>query len=226
MEALLDLDMFTDFGSLYNKSQMPSNCFSLMGENLKSWIGSLLDEYGVKDEPVILGKVDSRAVISGRVFIDKGAVVEPFVQIQGPCFIGANSEIRHCAYLRGYVYSGRSCVIGHTTEVKSSCFLDHAKAAHFAYVGDSILGQNCNLGAGTRLANLKLNKSVISYCDPISGQVVSSGLKKFGAILGDSCQTGCNSVLSPGTLLLPKTAVMPCLHYRGTLKKKIATHNN
>ncbi|MBC61434.1 MAG: glucose-1-phosphate thymidylyltransferase [Zetaproteobacteria bacterium] len=222
MSERLPLNIFIDSSTLYNSVKIPQDSFSLLGANLNRWLVDLLKSLGVLNQPVIHGNVDPRAVVSGQVFIEKGAKVGPFAVIQGPCFIGKNSDIRHCAYLRGDVYIGESCVVGHTTEVKSSCFFDHAKASHFAYIGNSILGQSSNLGAGTKLANLKLNSSDVSYRHPISDSVVSSGLKKFGSILGDFCQTGCNSVLSPGSLLLPKTSVMPCLHYRGTLKKGIA----
>src|SRR5262249_35922089 len=115
-----------------------------------------------------------------------------------------------------------ACVVGHATEVKSSLFFDHAKAGHFAYVGDSILGRDVNLGAGTKLANLALSRREVRVKHPISGALVGSGLTKLGAILGDKAQTGCNAVLNPGTLLLPGTAVMPCVSFRGTLKEGLA----
>ena len=112
-------------------------------------------------------------------------------------------------------------MIGHATEVKGAIFFDDAKAGHFAYVGDAILGRNVNLGAGTKLANLPLRRGSIRVRHPETDEIIDSGLKKLSAVLGDDAQTGCNAVLSPGTILLPKTGVMPCVHYRGTLRSGI-----
>lgn len=136
---------------------------------------------------------------SEKVCFERGVRVEAFSYIEGPAFFSENTQIRHGAYIRGSVYTGKNCVIGHTTEVKNSIFLKEAKAAHFAYVGDSILGSNVNLGAGTKLANLKFTKKEVNFY--FKDKLIKTGLKKFGAILGDNCQTGCNAVLQPGTLL-------------------------
>lgn len=222
MSPILRTRMFTNPDTLEFPLNIPENLFHLLGSDLKDWIKQLLDSLDVKDSPIILGDCHQNAHIEGRVFIAKGASVEPGAFIKGPAYIGAGSEVRHGAYIRGNVFIGANCVVGHTTEVKGACFLDGAKAGHFAYIGDSILGQHTNLGAGTKIANLKLNKSKVRYIDPDSDRASDSGLKKFGAILGDYAQTGCNSVLSPGSLLLPKTGVMPCHHFHGTLKHGIA----
>ncbi|QER42789.1 glucose-1-phosphate thymidylyltransferase [Thermodesulfobacterium sp. TA1] len=144
---------------------------------------------------------------SEKIYFEKGVKVEPFAIIQGPAYFSQGTEVRQGAYVRGSVYTGVGCVIGHTTEVKNSIFLSQAKAAHFAYVGDSILGAQVNLGAGTKLANLKFNKKEIIFT--IEGEVIKTGLKKLGAILGDGCQTGCNSVLQPGTILGKFSFVFP-----------------
>lgn len=219
MKSFLDLNIFTSFFDMSEYPKFPNNAFSLVSNPcLNDWLHHLLTELQVEDHPKILGKSSPHAYISGRVYIAPNAVIEPGAFIKGPTYIGEGSEIRHSAYIRGSAYIGRHCVVGHATEVKEACFLDGAKAGHFAYIGNSILGQNSNLGAGTKLANLKLNKSIVKYQHPTSNKIESSGLKKFGAIVGDFCQTGCNSVLSPGTLLLPNTAVKPCEHFRGTLK--------
>jgi NDP-sugar pyrophosphorylase family protein len=196
--------------------------FFYLGKSLTSWIENLLNELGVKENPVIRGTVEDGAILRGRVYISEGAKVEPTALIEGPCYIGPGTEVRHGAYVRGSVYAGSKCVIGHTTEVKGAIFMDGAKAGHFAYVGDSILGRDVNLGAGTKLANLKLKKDEVRVTHPKSREKMGSGLKKFGAIMGDGCQTGCNAVLSPGTLLMPGTGVMPCVHYHGTLTEGIA----
>jgi NDP-sugar pyrophosphorylase family protein len=198
--------------------EFPSNLFDLLGEKLLFCINDLLDRLDVSGSPVIKGKVSPQAHIEGPVYIAATAHVEAFAFIKGPAYIGPGSEIRHGAYIRSGAYIGKNCVVGHTTEVKGSFFFDGAKAAHFAYVGDSILGRDVNLGAGTKLANLKLKHNEIFYEDPHSGKKLGSGLRKWGSMIGDSAQTGCNSVLSPGTLLYPKTSVLPCTHFKGTLR--------
>jgi NDP-sugar pyrophosphorylase family protein len=127
--------------------------------------------------------------------------------IKSPAIIGDHSEIRQGAYLRGYTLVGNRCVVGHTTEVKHSIFLNDAKAGHFAYLGDTILGNRVNLGAGTKCANLRFVAGNVSIRTAISK--IDTGLRKFGAILGDDCQTGCNSVTSPGTILGPSSLLLP-----------------
>ena len=108
---------------------------------------------------------------------------------------------------------GNRCVVGHATEVKHSILLDGAKAGHFAYIGDSILGNNANLGAGTKLANLKIVDVEMKL--RVEGKVYKTGLRKLGAILGDNAETGCNSVTSPGTLLGKASLVYPCVNVPG-----------
>lgn len=147
------------------------------------------------------------------VSIGKGSVIEPGAYIKGPCLIGQHCTIRHGAYIRGDFICGDHCVIGHDTEIKNSLFLDGVHAAHFAYVGDSILGNKVNLGAGTKCANLKLDNSGVKI--HYNGQLIETGLRKFGAILGDETQIGCNSVTNPGTLFGKKVFCYPCLNIGG-----------
>lgn len=156
--------------------------------------------------------LEKRELIS----IGKGTIIEPGAFIRGPCIIGNNCTVRHGAYIRGDFIAGDHCVIGHTTEVKSSIFLDNAHAAHFAYVGDSILGNRVNLGAGVKCANLKLdNSEVIVH---FNGQQITTGMRKLGAIIGDDCQLGCNSVTNPGTILGKKVLCYPCLNIGGVIQ--------
>jgi NDP-sugar pyrophosphorylase family protein len=137
-------------------------------------------------------------LMDDNICIGKGTVIEPGALVKGPAIIGDNTELRQCAYLRGDTLVGDNCVVGHTTELKSSVMLGGSKAGHFAYIGDSILGR-VNLGAGTKLANLKIIESDIVIS--IEGKRYETGLRKFGAILADGVETGCNSVTTPGTLL-------------------------
>jgi len=148
-------------------------------------------------------------MIGNRFSIGRGVLIESGAMLKEPLIIGDNTEIRQGAYLRGYCLTGRRCVVGHTTEVKHSVFLDDAKAGHFAYLGDSILGLNVNLGAGTKFANLRFLSGTVRVKTGGEAGTVDSGLRKFGAILGDNAQTGCNSVTSPGTLLGPGAILMP-----------------
>jgi len=157
------------------------------------------------------------------ISIGKGTVVEPGAYVQGPCVIGPNCQVRHGAYIRGGVLTGSDCVIGHATEIKNSILLNRAHAAHFNYVGDSILGNDVNLGAGVKLANLRLDKKQISIL--VQGERVFTGLVKFGAIIGDRSQLGCNAVTNPGTILPPRTLCLPCHNLSGYVpsRKKVTT---
>lgn len=164
------------------------------------------------------GKVSPNAWLEGgRIAIGEGSVVEPGAMIVAPALIGKNCTIRNGAYLRGNVIAGDGCLIGHTTEVKNSIFLNGAKAAHFAYVGDSILGAGVNLGAGTKLANFKAGAGVGTVAVEIGGAREDSGRRKLGAILGDGVELGCNSVTMPGTLVGPGAIAYPCCVLRGSI---------
>lgn len=179
-----------DFKELFNTD----NIFEVLGSRLKEFVKN-----NVKSE--IRGEIEEGAYLADdMIFIGEGTVVESGAYIKGPTIIGKNCQIRQGAYIRGGVITGDGCVIGHATEVKNSIFLNGAKAAHFAYVGDSILGNRVNLGAGTKLANLKIDTSVVMVKDD-KGNKHNSGLKKLGAILADDVEIGCNAVTSPGTFL-------------------------
>jgi UDP-N-acetylglucosamine diphosphorylase / glucose-1-phosphate thymidylyltransferase / UDP-N-acetylgalactosamine diphosphorylase / glucosamine-1-phosphate N-acetyltransferase / galactosamine-1-phosphate N-acetyltransferase len=168
------------------------------------------------------GTVMPGAWLSDRpIVIEAGAIVEPGAYIMGPAYIGAGAVIRHGAYVRENVILLAGAMLGHASEAKNSLFLPHAAAPHFAYVGDSILGQRVNLGAGTKLSNL----GILSEKDKASGkrptirfqiedQAYDTGLTKFGAILGDDVQTGCNSVLNPGCIVGPRTLIYANLSLR------------
>ena len=167
-------------------------------------------------QPGILTNIGTGAVIDGPVYIGKNTLVEPGAFIRGPAIIGENCQIRQGAYIRGNLVMGDNSIVGHTTEVKNSIFLNHVHASHFAYIGDSILGNRVNLGAGTKLANLPM----FSTKDPTTRKrpslrfrfdngEIDTGLSKIGAILGDDVQTGCNSVTNPGCIVGPGTLVYP-----------------
>lgn len=152
-------------------------------------------------------------LFNDNIIIGAGTIVEPGAFIKGPVIIGKSAEIRQGAYIRGDCLVGNRCVVGHATEMKGSILLDGAKAPHFAYVGDSILGKNVNLGAGTKLANLKMIGGSITVT--ADKKRYDTGRRKLGAILGDHTETGCNSVTSPGTLMGPSSIVYPAVTVPG-----------
>lgn len=164
---------------------------------------------------VLKGKISSSAYLINPelISIGEGSIVESGAYIKGPCIIGKNCVVRHGAYIRGDLLTGDDCVIGHDTEVKHSIFLDRAHAAHFAYVGDSILGNDVNLGAGTKCANLRFDQGVVILHFP--DQRISTQQRKLGAIIGDKTQVGCNVVTNPGTLIGQGVRCYSCLNIEG-----------
>lgn len=147
------------------------------------------------------------------ISIGKGTIIEPGAYLQGPCIIGRNCVIRHGAYIRESTICGNHCVIGHGTETKNSILLNYAHATHFTYVGDSILGNWVNLGAGVKCANLRIDRKEVRVL--VDGIKVKTGLKKLGAIIGDRAQIGCNTVLNPGTLFGKESIAFPLLNLSG-----------
>lgn len=145
--------------------------------------------------------------------IGKGTIIEPGVFIRGPCLIGENCQIRHGAYLRENVICGNECVIGHGSEIKHSIFMNRSSAAHFNYVGDSIIGNGVNLGAGVKCANVRFDRQEVSIF--IQNERKGTGLKKLGAIIGDGAQVGCNCVINPGTILGKNAHCFPSLSIEG-----------
>jgi NDP-sugar pyrophosphorylase family protein len=158
----------------------------------------------LKDATVVFA---GTSFLSGDIELGKNTVIEPGALLKDGCIIGNYTEVRQGAYLRGSCLVGNRCVVGHTTEMKNSVMIDDSKAGHFAYVGDSILGNKVNLGAGTKLANLKIVDSMIIL--KIEKQKYETGLRKFGAIIGDRSETGCNTVTVPGTILGSGSMVFP-----------------
>ncbi|MCH1540591.1 MAG: hypothetical protein L7S56_04045 [Candidatus Poseidonia sp.] len=146
-------------------------------------------------------------VIGEDVIIEPTAIVESGAYLIGPCYIGPRATVRHGAYVRQYSWICADAVVGHATEIKHSVLLPGAKAPHFNYVGDSILGAGVNLGAGTKLSNLRNDGKEVHV--RLNGQRSGSGLRKFGAILGEGCALGCNSVTNPGVVLGCNNTVWP-----------------
>ncbi len=155
------------------------------------------------------------AWIGDDVFIGEGTVVEDGVMIKGPAIIGRNCQLRHNAYLREDVIVGDGCVLGNSCEFKNALLFNNAQVPHFSYVGDSILGFKAHLGAGVKISNLKLTPGNISI--EWQKKTIDTGLRKFGAMIGDHAEVGCNAVLNPGTVIGRRALVYPNTNWRGVL---------
>jgi len=165
-------------------------------------------------KPGIHGRLIGKPFVSAAVYIGRGTIIEQGAMIKGPAWIGENCEIRNGAYIRENVIVGNGCVLGNSCEFKNSILFDEAQIPHFNYVGDSILGHKAHLGAGVILSNVKLDHGEITVLGP-DGQPIPTGLRKFGAIVGDHAEIGCNSVLSPGSLIGRDTVLYPGSQWRG-----------
>lgn len=173
---------------------------------------------GISDLIITLGQKLSHDEYNNpapNVWIHKTAQVFPSAYIGAPCIIGANTEVRHCAFIRGSVLVGENCVVGNSAELKNVIIFDNVQTPHFNYVGDSILGYKSHMGAGSITSNVKSDKTniVIKYGD----KTVDTGMKKIGAMLGDYVEVGCNSVLNPGTIVGRNSNIYPTSCVRGVV---------
>ena len=166
-------------------------------------------------KPENRGRVIGSPVIGDQVFIGEGTVVEPGAFIKGPAWIGANCEIRHGAYIRENVIVGAGSVVGNSSELKNSILFAKCQVPHFNYVGDSVLGARVHLAAGVIVSNLKLDGTMIDVRG--AGGMVSTGLRKFGALIGDGAEVGCHAVLNPGSVLGRRAMIYPGVTWRGVL---------
>jgi NDP-sugar pyrophosphorylase family protein len=173
--------------------------------------------------PELHNRCEGRAFIGEQVFIGEGTVVEDGAMIKGPAIIGKNCQIRHNAYIREQVIVGDNCVVGNSCEIKNSLLFNNAQVPHFNYVGDSILGFKAHLGAGVKLSNFKVFPGNIMV--EIDGQPFDTGLRKFGALLGDGCEIGCNAVLSPGSIIGRNSVVYANAAWRGILPEQMIVKN-
>ncbi len=148
-----------------------------------------------------------------NIWVARSAKVAPTAFLGGPLIIDEGAEIRHCAFIRGSAVIGKGAVVGNSTEVKNAVLFDKAQVPHYNYIGDSVLGFAAHMGAGAITSNLKSDKSLVTVaCD---GDRIATGLKKFGAILGDNADVGCNSVLCPGSVIGCRSRIYPLSFVRG-----------
>jgi NDP-sugar pyrophosphorylase family protein len=166
-------------------------------------------------QPANHATVSPKAVVGENVFLGEGTVVESGATIVGPAIIGANCQIRHNAYIRANVIIGDNCVIGNSCELKNALLFNDCQVPHFNYVGDSILGHHAHLGAGVVLSNFKSlpGNVTVQYGD----NKIDTGLRKFGALIGDHTEIGCNSVLNPGSIIGRGSVIYPNINWRGVL---------
>lgn len=148
-----------------------------------------------------------------NIWVAKSAKVFDSAYLAGPCIIGPNTEVRQCAFIRGSALVGAGCVVGNSTELKNVILFDSVQVPHYNYVGDSILGYKSHMGAGSITSNVKSDKTLVVVHAP--GESIETGLKKFGAMLGDHVEVGCNSVLNPGTVIGRGSNVYPLSMVRG-----------
>lgn len=159
------------------------------------------------------------------IWISKSAVVAPSACINGPCIIGHNTEVRHCAFIRGGVIIGENCVIGNSTELKNCIIFDNVQVPHYNYVGDSILGYKSHMGAGSVTSNVKSDKTPVIIKN-INGETVNTNRKKCGAMVGDYTEVGCNAVLNPGTVIGRNSNIYPTSCVRGVIPENSIYKNN
>ncbi|HAE43712.1 MAG TPA: UDP-N-acetylglucosamine pyrophosphorylase [Clostridiales bacterium] len=162
--------------------------------------------------------------IAEDVWVGQGTTIEKTALIKGPAIIGYNCEIRHCAYIRGNVILGNHVVVGNSTEVKNAVLFNRVQVPHFNYVSDSVLGFKAHLGAGVITSNLKSDGTLVKVKDETS--VIETGLRKFGAIIGDFAEVGCNAVLNPGTILGRNCVVYPLTSIRGVVPENSIMKNS
>lgn len=201
---------------MYTVNDLYDLSHSLAGEYLGRFTHPWEALSGMKNMILELGASlgEEYTEISPQVWVHKTAKVAPTAYLGAPCIIGANTEVRHCAFVRGSALVGENCVVGNSVELKNVILFDNVQVPHYNYVGDSILGYKAHMGAGSITSNVKSDKSlVVIHTEP----AIPTGIKKVGAMLGDFVEVGCNSVLNPGTVIGRNSNVYPLSCVRGVI---------
>ncbi|MEE5989583.1 MAG: Bifunctional protein GlmU [Firmicutes bacterium ADurb.Bin354] len=200
IENLYDLTQ-TIAAPLLQKVTYPWEALAMIGDFIKE-LGNTLDP----------DKFEKRGE---DIWVAKSAKVAPTACLNGPLIVDEEAEIRHCAFVRGKAIVGKNCVVGNSTELKNVILFNNVQVPHYNYVGDSILGYKSHMGAGSITSNVKSDKTLVVVKD--EDEQIATGLKKFGAMLGDYVEVGCNSVLNPGTVIGRHTSIYPTSCVRGVI---------
>ena len=186
---------------------------------------------GIKDMILALGETlgEEYVQVSDKVWVHNSATVAPTAFLGAPCIIGANTEVRHGAFIRGSALVGENCVVGNSVELKNVILFDNVQTPHYNYVGDSILGYKSHMGAGSITSNVKSDKSLVVVKPAVGYEgdfdPLPTGRKKFGAMLGDHVEVGCNAVLNPGTVIGRNSNVYPTTCVRGVIPENSICKN-
>ena len=199
---------------------------SLAAEYLKRYTYPWEALKGIKELILTLGPElgDDYEEIAEHVWVHKTAKIYPTAYLGAPCIIGPETEVRHCAFIRGSALVGANCVVGNSVELKNVILFDHVQTPHYNYVGDSILGYYSHMGAGSITSNVKSDKKLVVAKD--GDERIDTGLKKFGAMLGEYVEVGCNSVLNPGTMIGRHSNIYPTSCVRGTVPENSIWKND
>ena len=193
---------------------------SIAGEYLSGFEYPWQALKGIQDLILALGPAlgEEYTEVAPTVWVHRTATVFPSAYLGAPCIIGPDTEVRHCAFIRGSALVGAGCVVGNSVELKNVILFDGVQVPHYNYVGDSILGHMAHMGAGSVTSNVKSDKTLVTARN--GEEKIETGLKKFGAMLGDFVEIGCNSVLNPGTVVGRNSNVYPTSCVRGTIPEK------
>ena len=212
---------------MYTISDLYDLEHTLAGDYLKQFTYPWEALKGIKDLIIELGKsLDKEEYdeVSENVWVHKTAKVFPTAYLGAPCIIGPKTEVRHCAFIRGSALVGADCVVGNSVELKNVILFDHVQTPHYNYVGDSILGYYSHMGAGSITSNVKSDKKLVIVHNGTEN--IETGLKKFGAMIGDHVEVGCNSVLNPGTVIGRHSNVYPTSCVRGVVPENSIWKNS
>lgn len=202
---------------MYKTKELYDMTHSMAGNYLSKFEYPWQALSGIKELILSLGATlgEDYTEVAPQVWVHNSATVAPTAFLGRPCIIGAGTEVRHCAFVRGSALVGENCVVGNSVELKNVILFDNVQVPHYNYVGDSILGYKSHMGAGSVTSNVKSDKTLVVVKN--GNEEIPTGLKKFGAMLGDFVEVGCNSVLNPGTVIGRHSNVYPTSCVRGVV---------